>query len=166
MSKRTSNYNNSKIFKIVNNINGECFYNCTVEPLKSKFNNYKNLYNNWLIKTQRANTPNNFNLFKLRETANIILYNNLFNVYGINNCSIILVELYPCNNILELKNRLNYYINKYTCINTTNNYLLENKEEEEDIYLDAATDDDTADTASIASNTTTAWSYINLNTMD
>jgi hypothetical protein len=123
MQKRTSNYNHAKIFKIVTNINAECYYSCTIENLTDKWRNYKNLYNACILKTQRANAPNSFNLFKLRDTANIILYNNLFRVYGFNNCSIVLIEEYPCKNILELKHKLNYYINKYKCLNTTNNYL-------------------------------------------
>ena len=165
MEQQTNNnYNNAKIFKIVvNNINGECYYNCTTtNKLNCKWQSIKTLYNNWLDKTERAATPNNFNLFKLRQTDSTILYYDLLNKYGLNNCSIILVELYPCNNILQLKQRLNYYISTYPCINTKNNYILETKDNLH--YTD--TDTDILDTASITSNTSTAWSYINLNALD
>jgi hypothetical protein len=127
MEKRSSNYNNSKIFKIISNTNGECYYNCTIANLNGKWNSVKTLYHNWLAKTERANKPNNFNLFKLRDTESTIVYNNLLNKYGLHNCSIVLVELYPCTNILELTQRLKYYIITYPCINTKNNYRLEAK---------------------------------------
>ena len=164
MPQSSNNYNNAKIFKIVNNINGECYYNCTIDKLNGKWNSIKTLYNNWKVKTERATAPNNFNLFKLRDTESTILYYSLLNKYGLINCSIILVELYPCNNILELKQRLNYYIITCPCINTKNNYILETKNNLD--YTDTDTEIDILDTASIASNTSTAWSYINLNTMD
>jgi hypothetical protein len=151
MEKKGSNYNNAKIFKIVNHINAECYYSCTIEKLTDRWRGYKNLYNAWILKNQRANTPNSFNLFKLRDTANVILYNNLFRVYVFNNCSIVLIEEYPCKNILELKYKLNYYINKYKCLNTTNN------------YLNIETDDEAE---SIISFNNTEDEYFNLDTMD
>jgi hypothetical protein len=159
MEKRSSNYNNSKIFKIINNTNGECYYSCTIDKLNGTWNSINTLYNNWLAKPERANKPNNFNLFKLRDTESTIVYNNVSNKYGLHNCTIVLVELYPCTNILELKQRLEYYIITYPCITTKNNYILEAEDNLD--YTDTETNIYILYTAIITSNTSTAWSYVN-----
>ena len=119
-----SNYNNSKIYKIVNNINNECYIGGTCEALNKKFRNYKRLYNEWLIKTNNQNSVNSYNLFRLRTTCNVVLYDSMFKKYGLDNCKIVLLENYSCDTLLELKSRVKYYTDTYDCLNTTHIHYL------------------------------------------
>ena len=41
----------------------------------------------------------------------------LFEKYGVENCKIYLVELYPCKSREELEAREGYYIRNYNCVN-------------------------------------------------
>ena len=58
----------------------------------------------------------------------------LFEKYGIENCKIYLVELYPCKSREELEAREGYYIRNYDCVNkniagrTRKEYYNDNKD--------------------------------------
>jgi len=81
------NYNNTKIFKIVNIINDEIIINyTTLKYLSSKYQQLKNQSN-------KDKYKNN----------NIIQY---INKYGCNNCKLILIENISCNNIEEINQKI------------------------------------------------------------
>jgi hypothetical protein len=105
-------YNNSKIFKIINNVNTEYYLGYTTEELNIKMLYYKTYFKQWL-----SNNVTDNPLIKRRNTDTTILFNNLFLKYGVNNCSIILVQNYPCTGITILKKRLNLYIKNNTSPN-------------------------------------------------
>ena len=151
--KAATKYKKAKIYKIVNTINNECFIGGTCEDLNKKFNNYKILVNDWLIKTNNQNSENSYNLFRLRTTCNVVLYDSMFNKYGLNNCKIVLLENYSCDNLLELKLRVKYYTDTYDCLNTS--HIQENTDIESNIDLYSNTD-----------THETSWSDIYLNEMD
>ena len=110
MEKRSSNYNTSKILKLINNTNGQCYHNCTIDELNGKWNSIKPLYNNWRAKTERAATPNNFNLYKLRDwwsllwsccRSSIISYDYLI-ADAWNGVNLVREEITSMNQILRL----------------------------------------------------------------
>jgi hypothetical protein len=81
------NYNNTKIFKIINNIDDNYLINyTTLKYLSSKYQQLKNQLN-------KDKYKNN----------DIIKY---MNKYGLENCKLILLENTSCNNIDELNNKL------------------------------------------------------------
>jgi hypothetical protein len=59
---------------------------------------------------------------------------NLFDTYGVENCKIELVEMYPCESKEELRKREGFWIKQETCVNkriagrTKAEYYLENKD--------------------------------------
>ena len=42
---------------------------------------------------------------------------DLFDIYGVDNCNILLLESYPCLNIDELRKKECYYIKNIPCVN-------------------------------------------------
>lgn len=110
-------YKNGKIYKITDNGNNKCYYGSTINTLSKRFSGHKTdykLYNN--------NNRTNITVFLI------------FNEYGIENCKIELVELYPCNNIVDLIKREGFYIKTNECVNkviagrTQKEYKEDNKE--------------------------------------
>jgi hypothetical protein len=84
------NYNNTKIFKIVNNIDDNIIINyTTLKYLSSKFQQFKNQLNN--------------NKYATNE---IIIY---INKYGLENCKLELLENISCNNIDELNKQISLF---------------------------------------------------------
>jgi hypothetical protein len=80
-------YNNTKIFKIVNNIDNDIIINyTTLKYLSSKYQQFKNQLNNDKYKNN-----------------DVIKY---INKYGLENCKLILLENVSYNNIDELNNKL------------------------------------------------------------
>lgn len=136
--KVASNYKKSKIYKIVNNINNDCFIGGTCEDLNKKFKNYKRLFNNWLIKTNNQNAENSYNLFELRTTCNVVLYDNMFKKYGFDNCKIILLENYSCDKLSQLRLRVKHYTDTHTCLNTSCINVHENIDEIEYTYIESS----------------------------
>jgi hypothetical protein len=91
-------YNNGKIYKITNQTNDIYYIGSTYEKLTNRFNRHKNKY-------------------KIR-------YNNgsvftLFDIYGVNNCHIELIENYPCETKKQLHTRERHHIleNITKCVN-------------------------------------------------
>ena len=64
----------------------------------------------------------------------------LFEKYGVENCKIYLVELYPCKSKEELESREGYYIRNYECINknipcrTSKEYYNDHKHKKKEYY--------------------------------
>ena len=92
------NYNNSKIYKIQKiGGNSDIYIGSTTKKyLSSRLADYKISYKN--------NKTNNkcFQVFEL---------------YGVNNCEIVLIETFPCNTKDELLKREKCYIGLLKCVN-------------------------------------------------
>jgi len=91
-------YENSKIYKIYDNTNGNIYIGSTTEKYLSKrLQHHIQKYNDW-IKNNKG-------------------YTSSFEIFKNNNYYIELVENVNCNDIYELKNRERYYIENCECIN-------------------------------------------------
>ena len=84
------NYQESKIYKLVSNISDDIYIGSTVNRLSHRLNQHKNKHNSCVSK----------NLF----TNDAVI-------------QIILIEMFPCNNKIELKAREHHYITTLKCIN-------------------------------------------------
>jgi hypothetical protein len=108
------NYANGKVYKIYP-ITGEdeCYIGSTTTPLCNRYAEHKQKYKNDTI----------------HENSKI-----LFNKYGIDNCKIELLELWPCDTKEQLHAREGYHIRNNNCVNkyipgrTDKEYYEENKE--------------------------------------
>ena len=92
------NYQNGKIYKIIDNETNKCFFGSTIETLIRRLEGHKGL----LKKHQKC--PN---------LGYCVSYEILIN----NNYRIELVELFPCNSKSELVEREQFYIMNNECIN-------------------------------------------------
>jgi len=95
------NYSNSKIYKIeptVPHEEDEVYYGATTKQYMCQ---------RW------GNHVTDYRRKKLRQTT----VKNLFDKYGIDNCSIVLIELFPCETKDELSAREGYYIRNNPCVN-------------------------------------------------
>ena len=80
-------YQNSKIYKIVDNGYNLCYYGSTVQPLSKRLSGHRKEYTQYMGgKRSRPTT----------------VY-QIFDEYGIENCKIELAELFPCNIKAELQ---------------------------------------------------------------
>ena len=88
-------YKNGKIYKIVNSINPKCYIGSTTTELRKRFYNHKS--------KSKCGTS---------LCSSRILFEEDFD-----NCKIVLVESYPCNNKDELTRRERYWIETTECVN-------------------------------------------------
>ena len=109
------NYKNGKIYKIVDNTNGNIYIGSTCEPrLCRRIWGHNGKYNQ----------------YKLGKYG----YVKSFEIIKNNDYNIILVENYSCDTKDELLSRERYYIDKFECINKNiplrkkNEWYIENKE--------------------------------------
>jgi hypothetical protein len=91
-------FSKALIYKISSN--GKTYYGSTVQSLKERMWGHKSKYNQWKNGKRIACAS-----FKL------------FDEYGFENCSIELVELYPCASKVELLMREDWYMDNNECIN-------------------------------------------------
>ena len=89
------NYKNGKIYKIVDNTNGNIYIGSTANKLSVRLSGHKTEY--------KLNPEKNISSGK-------ILKNNDFDME--------LIEYFPCNNKLELETREQYYLDTLKNINT------------------------------------------------
>ena len=91
-------YQKGKIYKISNvNVNNIMnYYGSTTVELNRRFNQHISGY-------KRKN--DNFTVYKI------------FDVFGVENCKIELVELFPCNSKQELETRESFFIKNNQCVN-------------------------------------------------
>ena len=118
----TINYQLGKIYKLCpKNYDGEYipYYGSTCkEYLSQRLQKHKCYYKEYL---------------KNNENKKITSL-NLFELYGIDNIEIILIENYPCNSKAELHSRERYYIENNNCVNkviptrTKKEYVINNNE--------------------------------------
>ena len=94
-------YENSKIYKIYDNTNGNIYIGSTTEKYLSKrLQHHLSKYNYW-IKNDRDKK----------------LFMSSYEIFNNNNYHIELIENINCKDIYELKNRERYYIENCECIN-------------------------------------------------
>ena len=121
-----TNYNNGKIYKIESHL-GDMIYigSTTKKYLSERMTSHRSDYNRYK-----------------EEKKGMITSFKLFDEYGIENCSIILLELVKCNSKDELQSREAYYIkllpcvNKYIPLRNRKQYCDDNKEKHHQYYTD------------------------------
>ena len=110
-------YKNGKIYKITDNAYTKCYYGSTVNSLSKRFSAHKTDYI----------------LFLANKRTNITIF-SIFDEFGVENCKIELVELFPCKSKIELYQREGFYIKNNDCVNkmtagrTQKEYREDNKE--------------------------------------
>ena len=97
---KTANYANEKIYKVVDNAYEMCYIGSTIDKLTSRMNSHRSNYKKCL-----AGKGRNTTVFKV------------FDVYGVCNCKIELIELYSCNSLIELQAREGHHIRNTECVN-------------------------------------------------
>ena len=98
------NYKNGKIYCIKGG--NECYVGSTTSTLSNRYTGHKKNYKKWLICGKRYTSSH-----------------DLFKKYGADNCSIELLEIFPCDNKKELRIRENYYIHSMdNIVNKYNSY--------------------------------------------
>jgi len=95
------NYHNSKVYKIESYLGDKIYIGSTTKLyLSQRMAGHKNDYDNW----------------KHGLRGKVMSF-ELFDEYGFENCSIILLESIKCESKDELKQRESHYINSLMCIN-------------------------------------------------
>ena len=93
-------YKNGKIYKIVDIGYNKCYIGSTIDLLCKRMGKHRDAYKQ-------------YNNGKAGKTTAF----ELFAEYGIENCKIELVEIYPCNSRTELQAREGYHIKNEECVN-------------------------------------------------
>ena len=88
-------YQNGKIYKILNNIDGEIYVGSTIEKLSTRMAHHR---------------------YSLKKRPHIKLYDHM-NKLDVKNFYIELIENYPCNDVYELRAREGYYIREIGTLN-------------------------------------------------
>ena len=98
-------YSKSKIYKLVSEYTEDIFYGSTVQSLKDRLRKHKSFYN---INNDKCSS---------------------YEVLKYDDCKIILVKKYPCNNKKELTKELYKIIMENKCCNLTSERWADNREE-------------------------------------
>ena len=95
------NYQNGKIYAIKSNSGGKIYVGSTTkEYLSARMSEHRRMFKAW----EKGN-------------GNRCTSHELFSQYGVENCYIELIELFPCNTKDELATRENHYIRSLVCVN-------------------------------------------------
>jgi len=95
------NYQNTKIYKIVSHLGPKIYIvSTTKEYLSQRMDTHRSNYKSW--KNWNSNKTMSFELFE---------------EYGIENCKIVLIEVFPCTIYDEQASREAYYIKTLECVN-------------------------------------------------
>ncbi len=92
-------YQNGKIYKLVNTEGTLCYIGSTTQTLAKRKSNHHESYKCW--KNGKTNYRTSFKIFDDDEE----------------NCQIVLLDAFPCNNREELEKRERYYIENNNCVN-------------------------------------------------
>ena len=109
------NYQNGKIYKIEDVGGNMCYIGSTTKDFLSKR----------MVEHRSA--------YKNGKTSNFTVF-NIFETYGVENCRIVLIELFPCDTKDELMSREAFFIKSIPCVNmmipmrTRAQYYLDNVE--------------------------------------
>ena len=118
MSQITNKYNNGKIYMITDNAYTKKYYGSTIRLLCQRMAGHRNSYKKYSINKSEGLTT----VFEI------------FNDFGVDNCKIELVEIFPCQSKSELEAREGYYIQQNICVNkyipcrTQSQYKIDNAE--------------------------------------
>ena len=102
MENTINKYSTGKIYKITNNIDNICYVGSTIQYLHIRLSGHIQKYKLWLKDPIQYPFISSY---------------KLFNIYGLKNCKIELIELYITFNRTELYKREGYYI---TLLNNVN----------------------------------------------
>ena len=91
-------YQHGKIYKVVDTGYNLCYYGSTVQPLSKRLCDHKMSY-------------------RCRGKIRSCTIYKIFDEYGVDNCKIELVELYPCNSKEELQRKEGEFIKNNECVN-------------------------------------------------
>lgn len=98
------NYQNSKVYKIepiVDHVEGDVYIGSTTKPyLSQRLDTHRSEYKRW----------------KLGKAGHVRSF-DIFDKYGIENCQILLIDSYACQNRDELRRRESHYIRTMKCNN-------------------------------------------------
>ncbi len=94
-------YQSGKIYRIVDSGYNKCYYGSTTVTISKRMAGHRGTFKTFMA----TNAGSNFTVFKI------------FTDYGVENCKIELVELYPCSSKAELEAREGYYIRNNECVN-------------------------------------------------
>jgi hypothetical protein len=110
-------YENGKIYKIVCNKTGLVYIGSTCLTLCKRLYKHKQHYKEWLNKKY--------------------CYVSSFKIIENNDYDIILIEEYPCDNKMLLRQRERYWIDNIDCVNIVKSFVsIEEKKENNKIYND------------------------------
>ncbi len=119
------NYNNTKIYKIESDKGDKIYIGSTTKDRLSQ---------------RMANHRSSYHKYKLDGQNKCKSY-LLFDEYGIENCRIILIELYPCNSKDEALSKEAYHIKINDCVNknipgrTREQYKVDNPDYDKNYYI-------------------------------
>ena len=111
-------YEKSKIYKIETHLSDKIYIGSTTNPY---------------LCNRMAMHRSDYKLFKAGKKHKLTSF-QLFDEFGIDNCKISLIELYPCSSIDELNAREGHYIKSLECVNKqiagrdSKQYYLDNQE--------------------------------------
>ena len=117
MKNSEMEYKNSKIYKITSHLGDKIYIGSTTRRLCNRMASHRSAYKEWKENTRTKTTS-----FEL------------FDEYGVENCSIVLLETYPCSSKDEKNAREAHYIKTLDCVNkyipnrTQAEYYKDNKE--------------------------------------
>ena len=118
------NYQNGKIYELVDLTNNNKYYGSTVQDLKLRKSGHVRDYKKYLNENKNYSYISSFEIIK----------NNNYEIY--------LVEEYPCNSKSELEAREGYYIRNNKCVNkiipgrTLKEWKIDNKEKIKQYHID------------------------------
>ena len=95
-----SKYQNGQIYKIVDVGYNKCYIGSTCEKLSQRMTRHRGKYTTYL----KGNCS---------KTCSF----DLFDEFGVENCKIERIELYPCNSKEELRKREGFHIQNTDCVN-------------------------------------------------
>jgi hypothetical protein len=123
-----TNYQNGKIYKIEahNGEEGDIYIGSTCKQyLSRRMDAHRSAFKYWK-----------------KGTSDKVTSYELFDKYDVENCTIILIENFPCNTIDELHSREAFYIKSMKCVNKCiplrnyKEYYIDNKEDKKTYYKD------------------------------
>ena len=108
---------NGKIYKVTDNEGNLCYYGSTESTLKLRMGRHRRSYTSYL-----------------KGNSNYITVFSIFDKYGVDNCKIELVKLFPCASTNILRAEEGIYIKDNECVNkiiigrTKREYCIDNKD--------------------------------------
>jgi hypothetical protein len=110
-------YQQGKIYKIVAYETDEIYIGSTTQSLNIRYNGHKSVFKTWINTKKKYCTSA-----------------KMFQAHGVDNCKIVLLENFPCENKKMLEAREGWYMDEYDCVNgnkagrTQSQYYKDNQE--------------------------------------